>query len=70
MGPGNLPLKWSPSNPKDKKCLQECKLCEGYKAPRAHHCRQCKRWGEGRGRADGLCVCMCIRMCWECVCAK
>ena len=57
MGPGNLPLKWSPSNPKDKKCLQECKLCEGYKAPRAHHCRQCKRWGEGRG-GEGWFVCV------------
>ena len=70
MGPGNLPLKWSPSNAKDRKFLQECKLCEGYKAPRAHHCRQCRRWGGGEGRGGRVkgvgalyIIHICLHMC-------
>lgn len=26
-----------------KKMLQYCNICEGYKAPRSHHCRKCQR---------------------------
>lgn len=26
-----------------KKMLQYCNVCEGYKAPRSHHCRKCQR---------------------------
>lgn len=26
----------------DTKFLQYCSVCEGYKAPRSHHCRKCK----------------------------
>lgn len=29
-------------DPKDAQFLQYCKKCEGYKAPRSHHCRKCK----------------------------
>nr|XP_006825384.1 PREDICTED: palmitoyltransferase ZDHHC6-like isoform X3 [Saccoglossus kowalevskii] len=43
LGPGFVPLKWKPENPEDEKFLQFCKICEGYKAPRSHHCRKCGR---------------------------
>lgn len=42
-GPGFLPLKWHPKNKEDYQYLQFCKICEGYKAPRSHHCRKCNR---------------------------
>ncbi|XP_008549087.1 palmitoyltransferase ZDHHC6 [Microplitis demolitor] len=42
-GPGYLPLRWKPENMNDTKYLQYCKVCEGYKAPRSHHCRKCGR---------------------------
>ena len=28
----------------DEEYLQYCKLCSGFKAPRAHHCRKCQRY--------------------------
>ena len=40
-GPGYLPLKWHPDNVSDEKYLQFCDTCQGYKAPRTHHCRKC-----------------------------
>ena len=43
LGPGFVPLKWSPLNPSDSQFLQFCTFCEGYKPPRAHHCRRCQR---------------------------
>lgn len=30
-------------NRKDKEHLQYCNVCDGYKAPRSHHCRKCGR---------------------------
>ncbi|XP_018798713.1 PREDICTED: palmitoyltransferase ZDHHC6-like [Bactrocera latifrons] len=42
-GPGLLPKKWKPKNPVDVDQLQFCKICQGYKAPRSHHCRKCNR---------------------------
>ncbi|XP_045621860.2 palmitoyltransferase ZDHHC6 isoform X2 [Procambarus clarkii] len=42
-GPGTLPLKWLPEKETDKEFLQFCGTCEGYKAPRSHHCRKCGR---------------------------
>lgn len=45
-GPGYLPLGWSPkqgSKEEWEECLQWCVECQGYKAPRAHHCRKCGR---------------------------
>jgi palmitoyltransferase len=42
-GPGFVPLKWKPSDEKDMKYLQYCHICEGYKAPRSHHCKTCGR---------------------------
>ncbi|KAK9720390.1 DHHC palmitoyltransferase [Popillia japonica] len=42
-GPGYLPLKWKPSNEDDISQLQFCGVCQGYKAPRSHHCRKCGR---------------------------
>uniref|UniRef100_A0A8D8PT01 Palmitoyltransferase n=1 Tax=Cacopsylla melanoneura TaxID=428564 RepID=A0A8D8PT01_9HEMI len=42
-GPGYLPLNWRPESVQDENFLQFCKLCQGYKAPRAHHCRKCGR---------------------------
>ncbi|XP_043497730.1 palmitoyltransferase ZDHHC6 isoform X2 [Polistes fuscatus] len=44
-GPGFLPLKWKPEKATDAQFLQYCTVCQGYKAPRSHHCRKC-----------GLCV--------------
>lgn len=29
--------------PKQEQCLQYCKVCVGFKAPRSHHCRKCNR---------------------------
>ncbi|XP_072164686.1 palmitoyltransferase ZDHHC6-like [Diadema setosum] len=43
LGPGFVPKGWRPENPEDEKSLQFCQPCGGYKAPRAHHCRYCKR---------------------------
>lgn len=40
-GPGILPPKWQPEKESEKQYLQFCGTCEGYKAPRAHHCRKC-----------------------------
>ncbi|XP_023223024.1 palmitoyltransferase ZDHHC6-like [Centruroides sculpturatus] len=43
VGPGYIPYGWKPKNPDDVQYLQYCSLCDGYKAPRVHHCRKCKR---------------------------
>lgn len=40
-GPGILPKGWKPEDEGDKRFLQFCNVCEGYKAPRTHHCRKC-----------------------------
>uniref|UniRef100_A0A0N4ZJ77 Palmitoyltransferase n=1 Tax=Parastrongyloides trichosuri TaxID=131310 RepID=A0A0N4ZJ77_PARTI len=40
-GPGYLPKGWEPIPSKNKNKLQKCPRCEGYKAPRSHHCRKC-----------------------------
>ncbi|XP_078037613.1 palmitoyltransferase ZDHHC6 isoform X2 [Augochlora pura] len=42
-GPGYLSLKWMPEKSTDIQFLQYCTVCEGYKAPRSHHCRKCGR---------------------------
>lgn len=42
-GPGYLPLKWRPKDSKHEKFLQFCQVCQGFKAPRSHHCRKCGR---------------------------
>ncbi|KAL1508882.1 hypothetical protein ABEB36_003704 [Hypothenemus hampei] len=42
-GPGYLPLQWMPKDPNKCQFLQKCMVCQGYKAPRAHHCRKCGR---------------------------
>jgi len=46
-GPGYLPLGWSPPSQSSDRSwesqLQWCDVCQGYKAPRAHHCRKCGR---------------------------
>ncbi|CAH0395836.1 unnamed protein product [Bemisia tabaci] len=42
-GPGFLPLKWKPESPRDEQFLQYCEACDGFKAPRSHHCRKCAR---------------------------
>ncbi|KAK8727187.1 hypothetical protein OTU49_009739 [Cherax quadricarinatus] len=41
VGPGNLPLHWKPEKENDQQFLQFCAICNGYKAPRSHHCRKC-----------------------------
>lgn len=42
-GAGYLELGWKPKDENDTKFLQYCSVCEGYKAPRSHHCRKCNR---------------------------
>ncbi|XP_063360623.1 palmitoyltransferase ZDHHC6 [Cydia amplana] len=42
-GPGYVPLGWRPANEKDTDKLQVCTICNGYKAPRSHHCSKCGR---------------------------
>ncbi|CAF1111142.1 unnamed protein product [Adineta ricciae] len=41
VGPGFVPKGWKPANPEDEKYLQYCDVCDGFKAPRAHHCKKC-----------------------------
>lgn len=43
LGPGYLPDKWRLEDKKAVKVLQFCAVCNGYKAPRAHHCTKCGR---------------------------
>jgi len=43
QGPGFSPLKWRPKNSDDEQFLQFCRVCDGFKPPRAHHCRRCAR---------------------------
>lgn len=40
-GPGYVPLGWKPEREEDQQNLQFCSVCNGYKAPRSHHCRKC-----------------------------
>ncbi|PZC85913.1 palmitoyltransferase ZDHHC6 [Helicoverpa armigera] len=40
-GPGFVPLGWKPEKQEDTDNLQFCTVCNGYKAPRSHHCRKC-----------------------------
>jgi len=45
-GPGYLPLGWTPAQGSAEEwssSLQWCGECQGYKAPRTHHCRKCAR---------------------------
>ena len=42
-GPGYVPLEWTPMKATDQKYLQFCSVCNGFKSPRAHHCRSCGR---------------------------
>ncbi|XP_020612060.1 palmitoyltransferase ZDHHC6-like [Orbicella faveolata] len=43
LGPGHLPLGWRADDKEVQDVLQKCVVCNGYKAPRAHHCSKCKR---------------------------
>uniref|UniRef100_A0A914W5Q6 Palmitoyltransferase n=1 Tax=Plectus sambesii TaxID=2011161 RepID=A0A914W5Q6_9BILA len=43
VGPGYVPLGWRPPTAADEAKLQWCGVCEGFKAPRSHHCRKCNR---------------------------
>nr|CAD7459152.1 unnamed protein product [Timema tahoe] len=43
LGPGYLPPGWAPENADHTDLLQFCNTCQGYKAPRTHHCRKCGR---------------------------
>ena len=43
MGPGYIKLRWTPGDRAAETQLQFCDRCQGYKAPRSHHCRQCDR---------------------------
>ncbi|XP_037296535.1 palmitoyltransferase ZDHHC6 isoform X2 [Manduca sexta] len=40
-GPGYVPMGWKPAREEDTQYLQFCSVCNGYKAPRSHHCRKC-----------------------------
>ncbi|TKR96307.1 hypothetical protein L596_010347 [Steinernema carpocapsae] len=44
LGPGFVPFKWMAERRNDVRGrLQFCKICGGFKPPRAHHCRKCGR---------------------------
>ncbi|CAF0936672.1 unnamed protein product [Rotaria sordida] len=43
VGPGFVPKGWKPAKIEHEKYLQYCDVCEGFKAPRAHHCKKCRR---------------------------
>eukprot|EP00040_Diaphanoeca_grandis_P027410 m.155989 g.155989 ORF g.155989 m.155989 type:complete len:421 (+) comp30965_c0_seq2:260-1522(+) len=40
-GGGAFPKGWRPANKDDEKFLQFCKICDGFKPPRSHHCHDC-----------------------------
>eukprot|EP00047_Mylnosiga_fluctuans_P015244 m.44631 g.44631 ORF g.44631 m.44631 type:complete len:370 (+) comp5835_c0_seq2:35-1144(+) len=40
-GPGFVPRGWRPARREDESSMQFCAVCNGFKAPRAHHCHQC-----------------------------
>lgn len=42
-GGGYVPLEWKPEKEEDSHFLQFCGICNGFKSPRAHHCRKCNR---------------------------
>lgn len=42
-GPGFLALGWAPASEAERQQLQFCGQCQGFKAPRSHHCRRCGR---------------------------
>ncbi|XP_053678454.1 palmitoyltransferase ZDHHC6 [Anopheles nili] len=42
-GPRFLPFKWRPRQTTEEQYLQYCNVCQGFKAPRSHHCRKCNR---------------------------
>ncbi|XP_043271445.1 palmitoyltransferase ZDHHC6 [Venturia canescens] len=42
-GPGFLDRGWRPENIGATQYLQFCSICQGYKAPRSHHCKKCRR---------------------------
>ncbi|CAF4816219.1 unnamed protein product [Pieris macdunnoughi] len=42
-GPGFVPKGWKPEKEEDVEYLQYCTVCEGFKAPRSHHCKKCGR---------------------------
>ena len=37
-GPGYLPYGWRPRHLQETYSMEVCHLCQGYKAPRTHHC--------------------------------
>ncbi|XP_041970858.1 palmitoyltransferase ZDHHC6-like [Aricia agestis] len=41
VGPGFVPHGWGPKCEIDEKKLQFCSICNGFKAPRSHHCKKC-----------------------------
>ncbi|XP_064458012.1 palmitoyltransferase ZDHHC6-like [Ornithodoros turicata] len=43
VGPGFVPRHWRPATAEEEQFLQYCALCDGFKAPRSHHCRKCGR---------------------------
>uniref|UniRef100_A0A8C4N334 Palmitoyltransferase n=1 Tax=Eptatretus burgeri TaxID=7764 RepID=A0A8C4N334_EPTBU len=43
VGPGRVPTGWRPAKREDEHFLQFCSICQGFKAPRSHHCRKCNR---------------------------
>ncbi len=41
--PGYVPLRWRPASDADRRHLEFCQPCAGFKPPRSHHCRRCNR---------------------------
>uniref|UniRef100_A0A915Q0G9 Palmitoyltransferase n=1 Tax=Setaria digitata TaxID=48799 RepID=A0A915Q0G9_9BILA len=43
FGPGYVPCHWKPPRKEDEERLQYCRVCDGFKIPRSHHCSKCGR---------------------------
>nr|CRZ23583.1 BMA-DHHC-6 [Brugia malayi] len=43
FGPGYAPYNWKPPRKEDEDRLQYCRICDGFKMPRSHHCSKCGR---------------------------
>ncbi len=62
IGPGYVPIGWRPPDESHESRLQFCQLCQGFKAPRSHHCSKCGRCVKKMDHhcRESTCMCQCV----------